>query len=377
MDWRILLSNWRLWIFVAFCLVTLIQLFYYLYFFVRLIKYKSQDKTLSQTQPVSVIVCARDEAHNLELNLPAILTQTYRTTHEVVLINDNSTDDTKFFTEELGRIFKQLNTVNLKQEAVHIPGKKYPLSIGIKSSKYEVMLLTDADCMPASEHWIQKMQDAYHEGIEIILGYGAYKKEPGFLNKLVRFETFHTALQYLTYSLAGIPYMGVGRNLSYRKALFFKVKGFSSINHIPGGDDDMFINKVATKTNTAIVIDPDAFTISQAPKTFTEWWKQKTRHYSTARFYKPLHRFLLGTYAASHFFFYPLLILSAIFFDWRIALGLYLARLITQGIVWNKTMDKLQEKDLFPIFWLLDMWQFVYYIIFSFALIRKPKSTWK
>jgi glycosyltransferase involved in cell wall biosynthesis len=377
MHWSDIIPRLWLLIFVLFCLVTLIQLFYYGYFFLRLIFYKSKDRFQSQTQPVSVIVCARDEAHNLENNLPAILTQSYTTTHEIVLVNDNSLDDTKFFTEELSKIFKKLNAINLTQEAKHIPGKKYPLSIGIKSSKYEVMLLTDADCMPASELWIQKMQDAYHEGIEIILGYGAYKKEKGFLNKLVRFETFHTALQYLSYALAGNPYMGVGRNLSYRKDLFFKVKGFSSINHIPGGDDDMFINKVATKYNTAIVIDPDAFTISEAPKTFYQWWRQKTRHYSTARFYKKSHQILLGLYAFTHFMFYPLFVLSLVLFDWRLALGVFGVRLIVQGFVWSKAMERLNEKDLFPIFWLLDIWQFFYYIIFSFALVKKPRSSWK
>lgn len=364
-------------IFVLFCLVTLIQLFYYGFFFIRLAFYKSKDRPQSQTYPVSVVVCARDEAHNLENNLPAILTQSYGTSHEIVLVNDNSFDDTKFFTEELAKIFKKLNAINLTHEAKHIPGKKYPLSIGIKSSKYEVMLLTDADCIPASEFWIQKMQDAYHDGVEIVLGYGAYKKQKGFLNKLIRFETFHTALQYLSYALAGTPYMGVGRNLSYRKELFYRVKGFSSINHIPGGDDDMFINKVATKRNTSIVVDKDAFTISEPPQTFSQWWRQKTRHYSTARYYKQSHKFLLGLYAFSHFMIYPLFILSLIFFDWRLALGVFLVRFIFQGFVWHKTMKRLDEKDLFPLFWLLDIWQFFYYILFSFALVRKPKSNWK
>jgi glycosyltransferase involved in cell wall biosynthesis len=377
MDFKSLLTHWWILPFAGFCLVTLIQLFYYLIFFIRLAFYKSKDKAKSQTQPVSVIICARDEAHNLENNLPAILGQTYPTTHEVVLVNDNSFDDTKFFTEELSKIFKKLNAINLTQEAKHIPGKKYPLSIGIKSSKYEVMLLTDADCMPSSEFWIQKMQDAYTEGIEIVLGYGAYRKKSGLLNKLVRFETFHTALQYLSYAAAGHPYMGVGRNLSYRKGLFYRVKGFSSINHIPGGDDDMFINKVANRHNTAIVIDKDAFTISEPPTTFYQWWRQKTRHYSTARFYRPKHKFLLGLYALSYFLFYPLFILSIIFFDWRLALGVYALRLIVQGIVWYKTMDRLGEKDLFPFYWLLDIWQFLYFIIFSFALVQKPRSNWK
>lgn len=377
MDLRSLLTHWWLWLFVVFCFVTLIQLFYYLYFFIRLALYQSKQKAQSQTQPVSVIICARDEAHNLEHNLPAILGQDYPTTHEVVLVNDNSFDDTKFFAEELSKIFRKLNAVNLTQEAKHIPGKKYPLSIGIKSSKHEVMLLTDADCMPASSHWIEKMQNGYDEGIEVVLGYGAYKKKSGLLNKLVRFETFHTALQYLSYAVAGMPYMGVGRNLSYRKGLFYKVKGFSSINHIPGGDDDMFINKVATKKNTAIVIDKEAFTLSEPPETFYQWWRQKTRHYSTARFYKPVHKFLLGLYSVSYFLFYPLFVLSIIFFNWQLALGVFILRFVVQAFVWFKTMSRLNEKDLFPLFWLLDIWQFFYLIIFSFALIQKPRSNWK
>ena len=120
--------------------------------------------------------------------------------------------------------------------------------MGIKEARHEIVLLTDADCVPASEFWIQKMQDGYQNGIEVILGYSPYHKKPGVLNKIIRFETFHSALQYLSYALAGSPYMGVGRNLSYKKELFFRNKGFSAVNHLPGGDDDLFINKVANRT---------------------------------------------------------------------------------------------------------------------------------
>ena len=143
-------------------------------------------------------------------------------------------------------------------------------------------------------------------GIEVILGYSPYHKRPGMLNKIIRFETFHSALQYLSYALAGSPYMGVGRNLSYKKELFLRNKGFSAVNHLPGGDDDLFINKVATRHNTNIVIDPGTFTLSEPKKDFGEWLKQKTRHYSTGKFYKFRHQFLLGLYSFSHFLFYPL-----------------------------------------------------------------------
>ncbi len=372
-----LLPYWPIAVFGLFVLVALTQLLFHTIMFKRLAWYKPASHSSTRTQPVTVIICARDEAQNLEQHLPDILTQQYSTTHEVLVVNDNSTDDTKYFLEELGRLFKHLRVVNLTQEAKLIPGKKYPLSIGIKSSKHEVVLLTDADCRPASPHWIDAMQSNYAEGIDIVLGYGAYEKKPGLLNKLVRFETFHTALQYLSYAIAGMPYMGVGRNLSYRKTLFYNVKGFSSINHIPGGDDDLFLNKVATPTNTTIAVQPEAFTYSKPPNSFDGWFRQKSRHYSTAKFYKSKHRFWLGLYAFTYGLYYPLGIVSALFFSWQLAAGMLALRWLVLGIIWYRTMRKLNEADLFPIFWLLDIWQFFYYLIFSVTLFKRPATNWE
>jgi glycosyltransferase involved in cell wall biosynthesis len=376
MDLSSLFLHWWQVVFYVFCLVALVQLLYYWIVFQRLAWYKPSEKEKSQQHPVSVIICARDEAGNLARNLPGVLVQTYPTTHEVIVVNHNSQDETRYLLEEFKKTFKSLHIVNLEQEAKGIPGKKYPLSIGIKEAHHEIILLTDADCVPVSETWIQKMQDAYTNGTEVVLGYGAYHKLPGVLNKLIRFETFHAALQYLSFALAGKPYMGVGRNLSYKKSLFFKNKGFSSINHVASGDDDLFINRVANKDNTAIVIDHDAITLSSPKKTFSEWWRQKNRHFTTAKFYKTGHRFWLALYSFTHFLFYPLLITSIIFYDWRISLGIFLVRLITQGVIYHKAMQKLNEKDLFAWWWLLDIWMFVYYCIFAAALWKKPKKNW-
>jgi len=371
------LRNWENIVFLVFCLITLIQVFYYLFFFSRLAFYKSSSKLTSQTHPVSVIICSRDEAGNLVKNLPGVLIQQYRTTHEVIVVNDNSFDESKYILEEYQRAYKQLHLIELTQEARFIPGKKYPLSIGIKTAKYEIVLLTDADCVPASEFWLEKMQEGFTNGTEIVLGYGALHKKKGFFNKLVRWETLHTALQYLSYSCAGLTYMGVGRNLSYKKSVFFRHKGFSSHNHVPGGDDDLFINRAATKNNTAIVIDKDAFTLSEPPKTWKQWIKQKNRHYTTSKYYKPIHKFLLALYAISHFLFYPLFVVSLLFYSWELALIVFGIRFIIQGIILFKVTDKLDEKDLFPLYLLLDIWMFFYYIRFSTAIFKKPKNSWK
>lgn len=358
------------------CVVTFIQVAYYAGLFSRLAFYKTKPKLHNQEQPVSVIVCARDEAGNIVKNLPGVLVQDYKTTHEVILVNDNSVDDSRFVIEELQKSFKNLISLPLTQEAKLMSGKKFPLSMGIRTARYETLLLTDADCVPASEHWMKLMQNAYSNGTEIVLGYGAHRKAPGMLNKIIRFETFHSALQYLSYALAGIPYMGVGRNLSYKKEVFIRNKGFSAINQIPGGDDDLFINKVATKTNTSIVIDADAHTISDAKKTWSDWLRQKYRHYSTAKYYQTKHKVLLGLYSCTQFLMYPLTIAAIIFYNWWLALIMFFVRLIIQAFVLNKTMKQLNEEDLFPMFVLYDMWMCVYYLMFIPALFKRPKKSW-
>jgi len=357
--------------------VTAAQLFYYLFFFLRLAYYRKKDLPVPEPQPVTTIVCARDEAANLVKNIPGVLVQVYDAPHEVIIVNDNSIDESKYLLEAFQKDYPQLQIVELKQEAKLIPGKKFPLSMGIKTARYDIVLLTDADCVPATEYWIDRMQQAFTSNIEIVLGYSPYHKFKGTLNKLIRFETFHTALQYLSYALAGMPYMGVGRNLAYKRDVFFRNKGFSAFNHIPSGDDDLFINKAATSKNTTVVIDKAAFTLSEPKRTWSDWWVQKARHYSTAKYYKFTHKFLLGAYAISHFLLYPLLVISLFTPCWQWALGVFALRMLVQGWVYYQAMRQLDERDLWPWFPLLDIWMFAYYLIFVPGLLKKPKVVWK
>ena len=372
-----LIAYWPLALFIFFCFLVFVRLFYFSFFFARLAFYKEKKKETSRTHAVSVIICARDEAGNLAKNLPGVLVQDYNSTHEVIVVNDNSYDESKYLLEEIRKDFRQLHIVELTQEAKMIPGKKFPLSIGIKTARHEILLLTDADCVPATEHWISSMQHVYDDTTEIVLGYGAYHKKNTLLNKLVRWETFHSAMQYMSYALAGVTYMGVGRNLSYKKAVFFRHKGFSAHNNIPGGDDDLFINAAATKTNVKINTDKNSFTLSNAPEGWSQWRTQKSRHYSTSKYYRTIHKFLLGLYALSQFLFYPATIAAALFYNWESALIIFGAQLIWQTVIYSKSMKKLGEKDLFPFFIFLEIWMFFYYIMFAPSLVRKAKPTWK
>ncbi len=181
-----MMIHWWQAILYIFCLVTLIQLFYYLYFFLRLASHKIYTENKLLAQPVSVIICARNEVANLKNNLPGVLTQEYTATHEVIVVNDTSTDESKYLLEDYQNTFRHLQVLEVTRDAQSVPGKKFPLSIGIKSARHDIIALTDADCVPASENWLKKLQEGYKHDTEIVLGYGAYHKRKGCLNKLVR-----------------------------------------------------------------------------------------------------------------------------------------------------------------------------------------------
>ncbi|MBI5218297.1 MAG: glycosyltransferase [Bacteroidia bacterium] len=334
-----------------FLLCGFIQLIYYI-LYSRILFYKKKKIAASHI-PVSIIVCAKNEAENLQKFLPDILTQEYPE-YEVVVVNDCSEDETEDILERMTKQYSHLKTTFIKKDEKFTHGKKLALSVGIKAAKNEWLLLTDADCQIGSKNWLSLMAGNFDDKTEIVLGFGGYLKQKGMLNKLIRFDTAFIALQYLSFALAGIPYMGVGRNLAYRKSLFFNNKGFASHAHIKSGDDDLFINEVAGRKNTKVEIDCESFTRSAPEESFFNWYLQKKRHLTTGAFYKPMHKFILALEPMTRVLFYfcfmgclfypPFLLFSIIVFGFR---------LIFQYLVYIFFTIHLKEKDLLlflPVF---------------------------
>ncbi len=271
----------------------------------------------------------------------------------------------------------KIKIVDVENNEAFWGSKKYALTLGIKKASNQLMIFTDADCKPASNDWLGEIISNFSAKKQVILGFGAYQKASGFLNKLIRFETFMTAVQYFSYAKAEIPYMGVGRNLAYTSKVYYDNRGFISHMDIQSGDDDLFINEVATKENTAICFSKSSFTYSTPKKSWKGRRKQKTRHISTSKHYKTKHQFLLGLYFISQLLFWLLAIASFLFIDWKIPLTIVLFRFIFQFIVLYKAADKLGQKDL--IYWipLLE----IFLILFQFSIFisnssNKPTS-WK
>ena len=358
---------------------------YHWILFRRLAFYKKKEVN-EEHEPVSVIVCARDAYEYLLDLIPAVLSQDYPE-YEFVIVNDCSQDDTEEYLKDLARKNPKINLVNLTQNLNFFQGKKFPLSMGIKSAKYDLLLLTDADCVPNTNQWIREMVAAYKKDTEVVVAYGPYFERKGLLNKLIRFDTLYIAMQYLSLALAKKPYMGVGRNLSYRKSTFMKNKGFTSHYNIPSGDDDLFISQVANNKNTAVYIDAVNRVESEPKRSWASWIRQKRRHYSTGTKYKPQTNRILGFLLGSRMLYYPTLI--ALFFMphafsislgniyYYIVIGVFaLIHYITQFIIYHKSAKQLGEKHLGLIFTpLYDCFFMIFTTVLGFwSTLFKPKG---
>jgi len=363
-------------LFITFVVIFCIQLIFYLLIFGSFAFFKNKPTKNSLKQPISVLICAKNEAENLAENLPSLLKQSYNN-FELILINDCSRDNTLKVMKQFKKESKiPIKIVDVSANEQFWGSKKYALTLGIKAASYEHLLFIDADCKPVSEHWISEMAYNFSNKHQLILGYGAYKKiEKSFLNKLIRFETLLTAIQYFSYSKIGIPYMGVGRNLAYTKSLFFSINGFVKHLKIKSGDDDLFINQVGTKQNTINCFSPNSFTESHPKTTFKEWIQQKRRHISTASYYKPLHKLLLGTFFSSQLLFWILsLLLLSFLYKWQIIIGLIFIRFLIQYLIIGNSAKKLNEKDLVLYAPFLELFLIITQLfIFIKNLISKPK----
>jgi len=358
-------------------LALVIQLYYLLGVYLKLLLYKKKD-VKSVTDPVSVIICARNEADNLKRFLPSILNQFYPE-FEVIVVNDGSTDQTEDVLREIQRQYPQLYITGIEHRDHYPKGKKLAQTIGIKAAKYDQLLFTDADCEPASPNWIRQMQSNFLNQTEIVLGYGPYFQKKGLLNKWVRTDTLYIAMQYLSLAIAKKPYLGVGRNMSYRRALFFKNKGFASHLHLASGDDDLFINETSTAFNTAIEIHPESFTYSIPETNWKQWTRQKRRHLTTSKVYKKDNKKRLTTELISREVVYMLsILLLSLGVLPGYVLVILLIRIATYSIIFKLVMNRLREKNLFLLSFVYDfLWPFLGAYLIITTKHRKKPSRWR
>ncbi|KAA6440980.1 glycosyltransferase [Dyadobacter flavalbus] len=361
-----------------------IQLFYYLFFFTRLAFY-SKGANYGNTRPgVTILVCALNELENLKQLIPLLDIQDYPE-FEVIMLDDRSDDGSEQFIRENITKWKHIRYIRINDEFTHITPKKYALTVGMKQAKFPLVLMTDADCRPVSTHWITAMTSRVSESKDIVLGFSPYIKQKGLLNWFIRCETFYAAVQYLSFALAGFTYMGVGRNILYKKSVFFANKGFYRHKHVFGGDDDIFLNEVSTDSNTAISIEEDSFIYSEPKSTWKTWYRQKQRHLAVSKYYKMRNKILLGLLSGAHIAVWitgiAVLIagiLTRNLFLIEMLVAAFGVKWLIQWLILNFINNKLNKTVESASLLLMDFALFMYYLIFGFLTLinRKPRKSW-
>lgn len=308
---------------------------------------------------VSIIICAKNESNNLQAFLPLIFEQEYPN-YEVIVVNDGSYDNTTDILKDLQSKYQNLYVTNIPEDVNIISRKKLALTVGIKAAKNDILLLTDADCRPYSKHWISMMVRNFQSDTEFVLGYGDYLQEKSFINKLICYDSLFIAMQYLGFASIGKPYMGVGRNIAYKKETFFNNNGFAGFLQISSGDDDLFVNHHAKKQNTRIEVNIDSKTLSIPKHTFKDWFHQKTRHLSSSKLYTKRSKRLVMLEPLTRGFFYLAFILLLIMYYSNLyiltaAISIFCIRYITQLLVYNLTAKTLKNRKLYLSIILFDI----------------------
>ncbi|MCC5943695.1 MAG: glycosyltransferase [Bernardetiaceae bacterium] len=355
----------------------MIQYFFWIVVFGRF-AFASQPLPLSCvelnfTKGVSVIVAAHNEYKHLPALLACLLEQDYPN-YEIIIVNDRSTDRSLHYLQQAVAEHEKLKVVHIYAQKTDFHPKKYALQCGIEAAQYEYLLFTDADCRPQSSQWIYSMVQPFnHSNIKIILGYSPYFSEKKVVNLVVQYETFYTALQYFAFAHIGKAYMGVGRNLAYRKSYFLSQNGFAKDAKITGGDDDLLVGRIANSQNTAYVHAPESLVYSYAPTTIRAWITQKKRHLSAGKRYRSRHLISLAFLQGSMLLSYGSLF--AVYY-YPIIAALFALRLMLLWFLTYKAKQKLPVAFHIGYVPCLDFIYFCYLIIVGLLALFSRKIKW-
>ena len=375
-----MLSTIVFWAFVGWAVI---QVMYAAFLFLRFFRLPAHNDTIeaARMQGVSIVICAKNEAENLRKHLPGILTQNYSNNngilYEVIVVNDCSDDATHEVLADLQKQYTHLREVIITPDTQRtVVGKKFALSTGVNNATHNWILLTDADCEPASDSWLARMVAPLAHGKEIVAGYAAHKPGPGMLNKFIRWETTHTFLQLSTYAMIGKPYLAIGRNLACTKAVCLRTYNSPLWTAGPTGDDDLLVKESATKNNMALVTDPAAHTYSIARESLGTWRKQKQRHTSDGKHYRGAVQVLLSLYGISQAAVWVYFVYLAFTPYWQVSASILLGRCVIYWLLWAGVAIRLKEKNIIYLLPLFDIGWMLYNFAFLPYILQKNKLHW-
>ena len=346
-----------------------IQSCYHLGLYRNLYLHSRKEKQETDTPPLSVILVAKDAASDLLKNLPAILEQDYPDFEVIVIYDQSSDDDCEDVLKLLEDKYPHLHHSFIPDSARYISHKKLGITMGIKASHHEWLVFTEPNCRPSSNKWLRKMARNFTNGTDIVLGYSNYEKTKGWFNRKVTFDTLLNAMRYLGKAVDGHPYTGCGRNLAYRKSLYYEQKGFTSHLNLQRGEDDLFINQVANGKNTRVEASPESIVRITAPHYKKDWYEDKLNYHLTSRLYKGFSRYLMGFETCTRLLFLLMVIVCIVYGiltqSWIVlgtAIMLWLLRYLMQVMVFRKTSIALGERKFYSTLlmfdWMQPLWNF-------------------
>lgn len=385
MDFSNILTNTNTLILLIILVVSFILLsLHYGLIYLRVGRYKNAQTPLSDTiadaklPSVSVVLTAHNQAVYLKESLVLLLEQDYPN-YEVVVVDYTSRDDTQFVLKVCSENYKNLKVISFKEDVNMFSGKKYPLSIGIKSAKNDIILLTEPDCAPKTFTWIRSMVMGYMHGADIVIGYCGVKQEVGLLNGMMQYDNLCAAASCLGYAMMGNPYTATGRNLSYRRNFFFDRGAFIRHYSEPEGADDMFVNQNANRRNTALMLAPESFVSTDPKPTYRQWRLQRKNVYATKKYYQWDLKLMLSLHPLAVLLFYLSIVLLLVLhtFPWEILAGVVALSWIWQIVCFSQLSKRFEVKmvHFFSPFYEL-YFLFANTILYTTTLHKKIKR-WK
>lgn len=367
-------------LFIAIILGSLLmlQILYFIIVFGRVGLKKKKAKVNNEKYSVSVVICIQNESKNLEEKLPIVLEQEYPN-FEVVIVNEESEYNSynKQVLRALSQVYSNLQIVNIPNNINYFQGKKFPISLGIKTAKNDIIILTDDDTMPTCYTWIDEIVERFTKGKEIVIGYTAIETKKGLLNSLIQYDNHTIALNYLGNAILGNPYMGRGKNLAFKRDLFFRQGGYISHYVIPVGEDDIFINKVTTKKNTGFVLSKDSINLCKTRNTFRDFKMDKKKLILSQKHFKLKDRFIIDLIPFTTFLIY-LLFGFAIYINipWQYLITAIIIRYIVQIIIYYRTIKALGTKKIAIFAPLFELFFMFYNTIIRINTLTSKGKKW-
>ncbi|MDR0711128.1 MAG: glycosyltransferase [Prevotellaceae bacterium] len=355
-------------------LCTLVQLYYYLVHFGRVLRFSANpDERKDGVQlPVSIVICAKNEQRNLKKNLPLFLQQDYPH-FEVVVVNDGSTDESEMLLYDLKQHHSNLQITTIEQDRKFVHDRKLAITVGIKAAHYDNIVFTEPDCAPPSNRWLATLSGAFGEGGEVVVSYCCNRQRRGIAGKIMRADSVFSALFSLHAAIKGKPYRSAIKNMGISQALFFRSKGFARCNAYPQSEETLFLCRSANRKNTRVALSRDAILSSSQQLTFGQWFQQKCIYASLVSMGKRGKKHLRAEMISRALFFLCIAAFIGIaalrhaYLPLAAAAPLLIVRFVAKAVVLSKAAKKLQERGAAAWLLLYDIFSPILAVITSLA----------